>query len=98
MEGGYVYIMTNKNRTVLYTGVTSNLLKRMREHREHQFPGSFTAKYNIELLVYYVHYATIEQAIEQEKIIKSGSKKKKIYLINKMNPEWEDLYYSICGF
>ncbi len=95
---GYIYIMTNKNNTVLYTGVTSNLLKRIADHKEHLHPKSFTAKYNLVKLVYYEEFSDIQTAIVREKQIKAGSRKKKLDLINKKNPHWEDLYDSICGF
>jgi putative endonuclease len=95
-KGGYVYILTNKNHTVLYTGVTSNLNKRIQVHKEHKFRG-FTFKYNVDELVYFESFGSIEEAIEREKIIKAGSRKRKIDLINSMNPTWEDLYFKICG-
>ena len=97
-KGGYVYIMTNKNNTVLYTGVSANLITRVKKHREHAFPDSFTAKYNVEKLVFYEAFGSIEEAIAREKQIKAGSRKKKLDLINTMNPDWEDLYLRICGF
>jgi putative endonuclease len=97
-KGGYVYIMTNNNNTVLYTGVTSNLTKRIQEHIEHKYAGSFTSKYNIEKLLYYQAFSSIEEAIAREKQIKAGSRQKKINLVNAMNPGWENLYPGICGF
>jgi putative endonuclease len=90
--------MTNKNNSVLYIGVTSNLSKRILEHKEHLHPRSFTSKYNINKLVYYEGYDHIEDAIAREKQIKAGSRQDKINLINRMNPEWLDLYDTICGF
>lgn len=96
MKIAYVYIMTNKNHTVLYTGVTSDLVKRVAEHKEHKFKG-FTDKYNIEKLVYFAVLSNIEEAIEREKIIKGGSRQKKIDLINSINPEWRDLFEDIRG-
>ncbi len=89
--------MTNKNNTVLYTGVTSHLIRRTAEHKAQLHPESFTAKYNISKLVYYEHFEDIQAAIAREKQIKAGSRKVKIDLINTMNPEWIDLYHSICG-
>jgi len=86
----YVYIMTNKNNTVLYTGVTSNLERRCFEHREKLVEG-FTRRYNVVKLVYYEVAGDIKAAIEREKQIKAGSRAKKIQLINSMNPDWEDL-------
>ena len=86
-----VYIMTNKNNVVLYTGVTSNLFKRIAEHKDKLVPG-FTRAYNVTKLVYYEEHNTMEEAIAREKQIKGGSRQKKIDLINSKNPEWEDLY------
>ena len=97
-RGGCIYIMTNKNNTVLYTGVTNNISKRVIEHKEKLHDGSFTSRYNINKLVYYEGFDHIEDAISREKQIKAGSRKDKIDLIEKMNPKWEDLYDSICGF
>ncbi|HLO59623.1 MAG TPA: GIY-YIG nuclease family protein [Bacteroidales bacterium] len=94
-KGGYVYIMTNKNHTVLYTGVTEDIVRRVREHKEHKFKG-FTKKYNAVILVYYQYYSIIQEAIEKEKLIKGGSRQRKIDLIEVMNPEWEDLYEKIA--
>ena len=97
-RGGFVYIMTNKNNTVLNTGVTKNLNRRIAEHKECLNPKSFTAKYNIVKLVYYEEFNDIQTAIAREKQIKAGSRLDKTDLIHKMNPLWEDLYHSICGF
>jgi putative endonuclease len=88
---GFVYIMTNDNNTVLYTGVTSNLKGRVKEHTEKLHRGSFTARYSIRKLVYYESFDSISQAIIREKQIKAGSRKKKLDLINISNPEWRDL-------
>lgn len=90
-RGGYVYIMTNKHHTTLYTGVTSELQVRINQHKSKEFPNSFTSKYNCDKLVYYCDFPTIEEAIAEEKRIKGGSRQDKIDLINKMNPKWEDL-------
>ncbi|MBW8050118.1 MAG: GIY-YIG nuclease family protein [Cytophagales bacterium] len=87
----HVYILTNKNHTVLYTGVTSDLFTRVYEHKEKLYKG-FTSKYNVNKLVYYEEFDDIEEAIAREKQIKAGSRKRKIELINSMNPEWNDLY------
>lgn len=89
--GGYVYLMTNKHNTVIYTGVTSNLQKRAYEHRESLVDG-FTKKYNIKKLLYYEVADNIEAAIAREKQIKAGSRRKKIDLIKSMNPSFKDLY------
>src|SRR5215204_206707 len=88
---GWVYIITNRRNTVLYTGVTSNLVLRIQEHIDKYYPGSFTAKYQANKLVYYKCFLTIEAAIGEEKRIKSGSRQKKIKLIESINPNWEDL-------
>ena len=87
----YVYIMTNRNNTVLYTGVTNNLIRRIYEHKEKLVDG-FAKKYNVTKLVYYEVLEDIENAIYREKQIKAGSRQKKIDLINRMNRGWRDLY------
>ena len=87
----YVYILTNKSHTVLYTGVTNDLKRRVYEHREKLVSG-FTKKYNVYKLVYYEAAASIEAAIRREKQIKGGSRQKKIDLIIGMNPGRRDLY------
>ncbi len=90
-KSGYVYIMTNKNNTVLYTGVTSDLKKRVWQHKEKLVEG-FTKRYNADKLVYYEICPDIVSAIAREKQLKGGSRQKKIDLINSLNPEWRDLY------
>ena len=90
-RGGFVYILTNKSNIVLYTGVTSNLYARIDEHKNKIHLRSFTARYNIDKLVYYEFLLTIEEAITREKQIKGGSRKKKLDLINSKNPKWLDL-------
>ncbi len=87
----YVYIMTNPNRTVLYTGVTNNLQRRVYEHKEKLVEG-FTSRYNLTKLVYYEQFQDPGNAILREKQIKAGSRKKKMELVDQMNPHWEDLY------
>ena len=91
-HGGSVYIMTNKYKTVLYIGVTSELLFRVIEHREREYPNSFTAKYNCDRLVYFEHFDCIMEAIEREKQLKKWRRKWKEELISKFNPEWKDLF------
>jgi len=86
-----VYIMTNKNNTVLYTGVTNDLLRRVAEHKAGK-GGSFTSKYKIIKLVYFECGDDVNAAIDREKQIKGGSRQSKIDMINRMNPEWKDLY------
>ncbi len=87
----YVYIMTNKNNRVLYTGITNDLQRRVYEHKEKLVNG-FTKKYNVSKLIYYEIFEDPENAILREKKIKAGSRQKKIDLINDMNTEWKDLY------
>lgn len=86
-----IYIMANKRNGVLYTGVTSDLIKRVYEHK-HAAIDSFTKSYNCKILVYYEQYENMFEALEREKQIKGGSRKKKLALIENMNPEWDDLY------
>ena len=90
MKKSYIYFLTNKNKTVIYIGVTSNLLKRIYQHKSKQYKG-FTAKYNCDLLVYYEEFEDITQAIAREKQLKSGNRKRKESLINLENPNWNDL-------
>ncbi len=86
-----VYILANKPYGTLYTGVTGNLPQRIWEHKEHAVDG-FTCRYNIHKLVWYEVHETMESAILREKQIKAGSRKRKIRLIEGMNPRWSDLY------
>ncbi len=90
--GGCVYILTNRFHTVLYTGITSDLIVRIQQHLNKEFPGSFTSKYNTLKLVYYRNFSRIEEAIAEEKRIKGGSRQKKMDLIGSINPKWEDLW------
>ena len=83
--------MTNKNKTTLYIGVTSDLTARIHEHKKHKYPNSFTARYNLEYCVYYEMFSRIEEAIGREKVLKKWRREKKDDLINSLNPEWEDL-------
>ena len=92
IQGGCVYIMTNKRHSVLYVGVSSDLLSRVWEHKNHKYPDSFTAKYNCNKLVYYCFYPRIEQAIAAEKVLKGGNRQAKIKLVKEFNSEWIDLY------
>jgi putative endonuclease len=85
-----VYIMTNSLGTVLYTGVTNNLARRVFEHKSNAVEG-FTSRYKLHKLVYYEVTGDINAAIQREKQIKGGSRKKKIELVNAINPEWRDL-------
>lgn len=87
----YIYILTNKNNTVLYTGVTNNLVRRCHEHKKKLIKG-FTEKYNVDKLVYYEVFNFIELAIKREKQIKGYSREKKDILIDKVNPNRDELY------
>ena len=87
----FVYILTNKIHTVLYTGITNHLKQRVYEHKQ-KISRGFTATYNVHHLVYYEIFDDPYTAIVREKQIKAGSRQKKIDLINRMNPEWVDLY------
>jgi putative endonuclease len=88
--------MTNQDNTLLYTGVTNNLQRRVLEHRSGK-GGGFTTKYKLYKLVYFEAGSDISIAITREKQIKAGSRKKKIELINSLNPDWEDLYQKHLG-
>ena len=88
----YVYMLTNEKGNVLYTGVTNDLIRRVYEHKNHLDKGSFTARYNIEKLVYFEVTSDVEAAIEREKQIKGWSRKHKDKLVEKKNPNWIDLY------
>ena len=90
-RGGTVYIIANYTQSTLYIGVTSDLLFRIKEHREKIYPNSFSAKYKLTKLVYFCAYPTINEAIAKEKRIKGRSRAKKIKLIQDMNPNWMDL-------
>jgi predicted GIY-YIG superfamily endonuclease len=89
-----VYIMASKPHGTLYTGVTSDLVKRVYQHKNSIIPG-FTDRYNCKRLVYYELHEEMLSAIEREKQIKAGSRKKKIALIEKINPTWDDLYKTL---
>lgn len=91
----YVYLLANKHNNVLYTGVTNDLIRRVYEHKNKLVTG-FTQKYNVDRLVYFEVCSGIVVAIEREKQIKGWSRKKKQDLINSLNPEWVDLYRSLC--
>ena len=95
MKPGFIYIITNKNNTTLYVGVTSHIVQRINQHKDKIFPESFSAKYNLNKLVYYEAFQEIGDAIGREKQIKGGSRQKKLDLINSKNPEWKDLYDEI---
>ncbi len=91
IKQGYVYILTNPSKAMLYVGVTSDLIKRIWQHEQKMHAKNFTAKYNIHLLIYYETYALIVDAIRREKEIKGWSRSKKEILIKGKNPNWETL-------
>ena len=91
----YIYILANKRNGTLYIGITSDLIKRIGEHKNKVIKG-FTKKYSIDKLVYYEHHDTAESAINREKRLKDWDRKWKLELIEKSNPAWKDLYKDIC--
>lgn len=95
MRAWFVYIMANKRNGTLYTGVTSDLPKRVWEHKSKTAPNSFTTKYNLSQLVYFEPCQTYKEALPREKQIKKWQRKWKLELIEKMNPEWRDLYENL---
>ncbi len=95
MKGGFIYILTNKDNNVLYTGVTSDLISRVIEHNDEQYPHSFTAKYKCKKLIYFEVFDHIESAIEREKFIKGKSRAYKLNLITAVNPGFNNLWYQI---
>ena len=94
MKQYFVYIVTNKKNGVLYTGITSNLIKRVYEHKEKIFDG-FSKRYNCNKLVYFEYFDDVNIAIKREKQIKLYKRAKKITLIERSNSDWKDLYSSI---
>ena len=90
-RGGWIYIMTNRPRGVLYIGVTADLILRIHQHRTKFFAEAFTARYNLDKLVYYEGFDNIDAAMAREHQLKAGSRKKKIALVEAFNPEWKDL-------
>jgi putative endonuclease len=92
LKNGYVYILTNRKRTVLYTGVTSDLIRRVTQHREKKYPKSFTARYNVHILLHYEFFPYILEAIQREHYIKGKLRQYKVDLINSSNPQWRDLF------
>ncbi|MBT3991770.1 MAG: GIY-YIG nuclease family protein [Rhodospirillaceae bacterium] len=94
MQGGWVYILTNKPRGTLYVGVTADLARRIWEHREGRVDG-FTKRYGLKQLVFVERHDVITQAIQREKLIKHWSRAWKIELVHSVNPRWADLYDSI---
>ncbi|UJF30762.1 GIY-YIG nuclease family protein [Kaistella sp. 97-N-M2] len=97
MKPGFIYILANKNNTTLYIGVTSDLPRRILEHKQKKYKKSFSAMYNLEKLVYWEAFQEIGDAIVREKQLKAGSRQKKLDLINNFNPQWRDLYDEVCA-
>lgn len=97
MKPGFIYIITNKYNTTLYIGVTSNLIQRIEEHKQKRYQNSFSARYNLNKLVYYEAFQMIGDAIRREKQLKGGSRDAKIKLIESINSNWNDLYKEIIG-
>ncbi|WP_422082337.1 GIY-YIG nuclease family protein [Ulvibacterium sp.] len=90
MKKSHIYITSNKNRTVIYVGVTTNLVRRIYQHKTKYYKG-FTARYNCDRLVYFEEFTDIKKAMAREKQLKSGNRQRKENLINSINPEWNDL-------
>lgn len=88
---GYCYILTNKNKTVLYIGATNNIQRRINEHKTGKYAKSFTKRYNCYYLVYFEEFNDVKDAFEREKQLKAGNRKRKENLISESNPEWRDL-------
>ena len=91
----YVYILSNNHNNVIYTGVTNDLIRRVYEHKNHFDKSSFTARYNVDKLVYFEMTNDVESAIKREKQIKSWNRKRKNKLIEEKNPGWLDIYESV---
>ena len=94
MKGGYVYILSNKNRTTFYIGVTSNLKNRIADHKN-GIGSSFASKYRLVDLVFYEEFPDIYQAIDREKQLKKWHRQWKINLVKTLNPEMDDLFWEI---
>ncbi len=96
MDNSYVYILASKRNGTLYTGVTTDLIKRVWEHKQGCIDG-FTKKYNVKHLVWYELHENIENAIKREKALKEWKREWKLRIIEELNPDWHDLYNSICS-
>lgn len=94
MNQYFIYILSSKRNGTLYIGVTNNLIRRIKEHKDDSIEG-FTKKYNVHMLVYYEQTEDVQSAIEREKRLKKWNRKWKLDLIEKNNPEWEDLFYRL---
>lgn len=97
-KGGIVYILTNKNKTALYTGVTSDIMIRIQEHRSNKYARSFSSRYNLYYLIYIESFGSIEEAITREKYIKGKSRRWKEDLIYKQNPNWDDMTTEVLSW
>ena len=93
----YVYILSNSLNTVIYTGVTRDLIRRVYEHKHHADPDSFTARHGVDKLVYYESTSDVKAAIEREKQIKGWNRKRKNKLVESKNPSWAELYNEILS-
>lgn len=91
----YVYILTNANKNLIYIGVTNNLIRRVYEHKHHLDKGSYTARYNIDQLVYFEETSDVEAAISREKQLKGWNRARKNRLVESKNSEWKDIYTQI---
>jgi putative endonuclease len=91
----HVYFLTNFTNRVVYTGVTSNLKDRVKKHRDKVHPASFTSRYHVWKLVYFEEFGEMRAAIEREKQIKAGPRRRKVELIERTNPGWRDLYWDL---
>ncbi|MBC8112610.1 MAG: GIY-YIG nuclease family protein [Verrucomicrobia bacterium] len=87
----YVYLLSNQSNSVLYIGMTNNLLRRVQEHKS-KITDGFTKRYNVDKLVYFEHFSQVEEAIAREKQIKGWSRNKKELLMKEINPTWDDLF------
>jgi putative endonuclease len=96
MKSRAVYILASRRNGTLYTRVTSDLIGRTWQHKNHVLDG-FSNKYQVTMLVYYEWFEEMNAAIEREKQIKAGSRKKKLALIEALNPEWRDLYFNLTS-
>ena len=95
MNNYYVYLLTRERNSIFYTGVTNNLIRRVYEHKMEIIKG-FTQKHNVKQLVYFEHCENILSAIQREKTIKKWKRRFKIDAIEKLNPQWRDLYYELA--
>ena len=94
-KNSWIYIVTNRKNGVLYTGMTAHLKDRVEKHKTKKHTNSFSARYNLDKLVYFEEFTDIKDAYKREKQIKAGSRKKKVELIESFNPEWKDLFDEI---